>query len=97
MAQKSSRISRRRVLKAAGAAAVGGGTTALLGGAGHWPDTGGGTNDRRDSPRYVRLIETGQINMKVLAARTFSLSQAREAYQVCADRDVPATIVTPTA
>ena len=63
----------------------------------HWPGTGGGTNDRRDSPRHVRLMETGQIDMKVLAARTFPLNQAREAYQVCADREVPATIVAPNA
>ena len=63
----------------------------------HWPGTGGGTNDRRDSPRYVRLMETGQVNMKVLAARTYPLAQTREAYQVCADREVPATIVAPNA
>ena len=63
----------------------------------HWPGTGGGTNDRRDSPRHVRLMETGQINMKVLAARTYPLSQTREAYQVAADRDVPATIVAPNS
>jgi threonine dehydrogenase-like Zn-dependent dehydrogenase len=63
----------------------------------HWPGTGGGTNDRRDSGRYCRLMETGQINMKAIASRTFPLNQTREAYQVCADRDVVATIVTPNA
>jgi S-(hydroxymethyl)glutathione dehydrogenase/alcohol dehydrogenase len=63
----------------------------------HWPGTGGGTNDRRDSPRHVRLMETGQINMKALVGRTYPLNQAREAYQVAADRDVPATVVTPNA
>jgi S-(hydroxymethyl)glutathione dehydrogenase/alcohol dehydrogenase len=61
----------------------------------HWPGTGGGTNDRRDSQRYCRLMETGQINIKAIASRTYPLSQTREAYQVCADRDVVATIVTP--
>jgi S-(hydroxymethyl)glutathione dehydrogenase/alcohol dehydrogenase len=61
----------------------------------HWPGTGGGTNDRRDSARYVRLMETGQVNMKAIASATYPLSQTREAYQVCADRTVVATIVTP--
>ena len=42
-------------------------------------------------------METGQIDMKVFAARTFPLNQAREAYQVCVDREVPATIVAPNA
>lgn len=61
----------------------------------HWPGTGGGTNDRRDSQRYCRLMETGQINIKAIASRTYPLSETREAYQVCADREVVATIVTP--
>jgi hypothetical protein len=33
----------------------------------------------------------------VLAAQTFPLNQTREAYQVAADREVPATIVAPNA
>jgi threonine dehydrogenase-like Zn-dependent dehydrogenase len=61
----------------------------------HWPGTGGGTNDRRDSQRYCRLMETGQINLKAIASRTYPLSETREAYQVCADREVVTTIVTP--
>jgi S-(hydroxymethyl)glutathione dehydrogenase/alcohol dehydrogenase len=60
----------------------------------HWPGTGGGTNDRRDSPRHARLIETGQINLKATVGKTFPLSQAREAYQVCADRTLISTVVT---
>jgi S-(hydroxymethyl)glutathione dehydrogenase/alcohol dehydrogenase len=63
----------------------------------HWPGTGGGTNDRRDVPRYVRLMGTGQLNMKALASKTYPLSQTKEAYQACADRTVVATIVTPNA
>jgi S-(hydroxymethyl)glutathione dehydrogenase/alcohol dehydrogenase len=63
----------------------------------HLPGTGGGTNDRRDSGRYCRLMETGQIDMKTLAARTYPLSQTTEAYRVAADREVVATIVTPNA
>jgi S-(hydroxymethyl)glutathione dehydrogenase / alcohol dehydrogenase len=63
----------------------------------HWPGTAGGTNPRRDVPRYVRMMETGQLNMKVLASKTYPLSQARQAYQEAADRTVVATIVTPTS
>jgi S-(hydroxymethyl)glutathione dehydrogenase / alcohol dehydrogenase len=60
-----------------------------------WPGTGGGTNDWRDSYRYVRLMETGQLDMKTLAAASYPLDKAREAYQVAADRTVVATVVTP--
>ena len=62
-----------------------------------WAGTAGGTNDRRDVPRYVRLMETGQLNMNALVGRTYPLAQTREAYQVCADRTVIATVVTPNA
>jgi S-(hydroxymethyl)glutathione dehydrogenase/alcohol dehydrogenase len=62
----------------------------------HWPGTAGGTNPRRDVPRYVRMMETGQLNMKVLASKTYPLAQARQAYQDAADRTVVATIVTPS-
>ena len=61
----------------------------------HLPGTGGGTNDRRDSGRYCRLMETGQINMKAIASKTYPLSETREAYRVAADREVVATIITP--
>jgi S-(hydroxymethyl)glutathione dehydrogenase/alcohol dehydrogenase len=61
----------------------------------HWGGTDGGTNDRRDVPRYARLMETGQLNMKALASKTYPLTQTREAYQVCADRSVVATVITP--
>jgi S-(hydroxymethyl)glutathione dehydrogenase/alcohol dehydrogenase len=63
----------------------------------HWPGTGGGTNDRRDVPRFVKLMESGQLNMKALASKTYPLKQAKEAYQACADRTVVATIVAPNA
>jgi threonine dehydrogenase-like Zn-dependent dehydrogenase len=61
----------------------------------HWPGTAGGTNPRRDVPRYITLMETGQLNMKALASATYPLARAREAYQAAADRTVVATIVTP--
>ncbi len=61
----------------------------------HWPGTGGGTNDRRDTGRYLRLAETGQINLKALVGRTYPLSQTREAWEIIAERDVVATVVLP--
>ncbi len=61
----------------------------------HLPGTGGGTNDRRDSGRYCRLTETGQINLKALVGKTYPLSQTREAYLECAERDVISTVVLP--
>ena len=60
----------------------------------HWPGTGGGTNDRRDAPRHVRLMETGQIDMAASVGRTHPLSQSRQAYQECADRTIISTVVT---
>jgi S-(hydroxymethyl)glutathione dehydrogenase/alcohol dehydrogenase len=63
----------------------------------HWPGTAGGTNPRRDVPRYITMMETGQLNMKALASSTYPLARAREAYQAAADRLVVATIVTPNA
>ena len=62
----------------------------------HWPGTAGGTNPRRDVPRYITMMETGQLNMKALASATYPLARAREAYRAAADREVIATIVTPT-
>ncbi|MFK7917360.1 MAG: alcohol dehydrogenase catalytic domain-containing protein [Ilumatobacter sp.] len=61
----------------------------------HRPGTGGGTNDRRDTPKFVRLMETGQLDMKTLAARSYPLDDVVAAYQVCGDREVIATVVTP--
>jgi S-(hydroxymethyl)glutathione dehydrogenase/alcohol dehydrogenase len=60
-----------------------------------WAGTAGGTNDRRDTPRYVRLMETGQLNMKALVGKTYPLADTTQAYQDCADRTVVATVVTP--
>ena len=62
-----------------------------------WGGTCGGTNVRRDGPRYVRLMERGKLNMKVMAQKTYTLDQAREAYRVAMNREVVATIVKPNA
>jgi S-(hydroxymethyl)glutathione dehydrogenase/alcohol dehydrogenase len=67
-------------------------------GAKHWRGgTGGGTNIRRDVPRYVKLMERGKLNMKAMAQRTYSLAQATDAYRVAMNRELVATIVTPNA
>lgn len=65
------------------------------GGKHHRPGTGGGTNDRRDVPKYIRLMETGQLDLKSLASKTYSLDEASEAYRVCGHREMIATIVAP--
>jgi S-(hydroxymethyl)glutathione dehydrogenase / alcohol dehydrogenase len=59
--------------------------------------TGGGTNSRRDVPRYVRMMEAGKLDMKTLAAKTYSLKDSTEAYNVAMNRTVVATVVTPNA
>ena len=50
-----------------------------------------------DTPRYVRLMETGQLDMQALVGRTYPLTETTEAYQACADRTLIATVVTPNA
>jgi hypothetical protein len=42
-------------------------------------------------------METGQLDLKTLAAASYPLDKTREAYQAAADRTVVATVVTPTA
>ena len=59
--------------------------------------TCGGTNPRRDGPRFVKLMEAGKLDMKSLASQTYPLAQTTEAYRVAMNRTVVATIVTPNA
>jgi S-(hydroxymethyl)glutathione dehydrogenase/alcohol dehydrogenase len=60
----------------------------------HLPGTMGGCNPRRDSPRFIRLIETGQFDMKSISTATFPLDRARDAFQAAADRTtVSASVV----
>lgn len=63
----------------------------------HIPGSQGGFAARKEIPRLIRLIETGQFNMQALAPKTFSMDQARQAFQEAADRTVLVTAVTPTA
>ena len=60
----------------------------------HLPGTMGGCNPRRDSPRFIRLIETGQFDMKSISTATFPLDRVRDAFQAAADRTtVSASVV----
>ncbi|MEQ1575985.1 MAG: hypothetical protein ABL993_17250, partial [Vicinamibacterales bacterium] len=63
----------------------------------HIPGSQGGFGSRKEIPRLVRLIETGQFNMQALAPKTFPLSQTKQAFQEAADRTVMVTAVTPNS
>ena len=58
------------------------------------PGTMGGCNPRRDSPRFIRLIETGQFDMTSISTATFPLDRVKDAFQAAADRTtVSASVV----
>jgi len=46
----------------------------------------GGLNMMRDLPRFVRLMERGQLDLKPLVTSTWSLDQIKDALQVLSDR-----------
>lgn len=46
----------------------------------------GGLNMMRDLPRFVRLMERGQIDLKPLVTSTWRIDQVRQALQVLSDR-----------
>ena len=51
-------------------------------------------NMLRDLPRYVRLLEAGSFNGEALLGQTYSIDDAREAFQAVADRRVISAVVT---
>jgi S-(hydroxymethyl)glutathione dehydrogenase/alcohol dehydrogenase len=53
----------------------------------------GGMNMLADLPRFVRLIEGGQFDAEALLGRTYTLDQARQAFQDVADRTVVSAVV----
>jgi S-(hydroxymethyl)glutathione dehydrogenase / alcohol dehydrogenase len=59
------------------------------------PGSQGGFAARKEIPRLIRLIETGQFNMAAIAPKTFTLAQSRQAFQEAADRTVLVTAVLP--
>lgn len=54
----------------------------------------GGLHMLRDIPRYVRLIEKGEIDTKTMITARYPLERAREAVQAVADRTVLGAVVT---
>jgi S-(hydroxymethyl)glutathione dehydrogenase / alcohol dehydrogenase len=56
-----------------------------------------GTNALRDIPRFVRLADSGQFDVKSLATATFPLERAKDALQIVADRLTIAAVLTFSA
>jgi S-(hydroxymethyl)glutathione dehydrogenase/alcohol dehydrogenase len=48
----------------------------------------GGLHMMRDLPRYVKLMEKGLFDAKAIVTNTYSLDQARDAFQAVADRTI---------
>jgi Zn-dependent alcohol dehydrogenase len=51
-------------------------------------------NMMADLPRFVRLVETGQFDAETILGRTYTLDEARDAFQDAADRTVISAVVT---
>ncbi len=60
----------------------------------HHPGNMTGTNALRDIPRFVRLADSGQFNVKALATSTFPLDHAKRALQMVADRTTIGAVLT---
>ncbi len=56
----------------------------------------GGLNMMRDLPRFVRMIERGQLDLKPIVTSTWRLDQVRQALQVLSDRTEMCPVVTFT-
>ncbi|MBZ5577477.1 MAG: alcohol dehydrogenase catalytic domain-containing protein [Acidobacteriia bacterium] len=54
----------------------------------------GGLNMLRDIPRYVKLIERGEIDMKSMITATYPIERTREAIQAVGDRTVLGAVIT---
>jgi S-(hydroxymethyl)glutathione dehydrogenase/alcohol dehydrogenase len=54
----------------------------------------GGLHMLRDIPRYVRLIEKGEIDTKSMVTARYPLERTREAVQAVADRTTLGAVVT---
>jgi S-(hydroxymethyl)glutathione dehydrogenase/alcohol dehydrogenase len=55
---------------------------------------GGGTQARRDLPRFAQLMETGKFDAKSLITKTYKLTEIHKAYQEVADRTVISNMIT---
>ena len=56
----------------------------------------GGLNMMRDLPRFVKLIERGQIDLASLVTSTWKLDDIRQAFQVLSDRTEMCPVVVFT-
>ncbi|MFM2125501.1 MAG: hypothetical protein RL328_1952 [Acidobacteriota bacterium] len=54
----------------------------------------GGLHMLRDLPRYVKLIEKGEIDTKSMVTARYKLEQARDAVQAVADRTTLGAVIT---
>ncbi len=61
----------------------------------HHPGNLAGAQSKRDIPRFVKLIESGLFNAKLLATGIYPLEQARQAFEAAAYRTTIAAIVVP--
>ncbi len=48
----------------------------------------------RDLPRYVKLIEKGEIDTKAMVTARYPLERTREAVQAVADRTTLGAVIT---
>jgi S-(hydroxymethyl)glutathione dehydrogenase / alcohol dehydrogenase len=55
----------------------------------------GGQHPLRDIPRYVKLMETGQLDIAPLVTRTWPLERALEAFQAVGERSAVGAVITP--
>jgi Zn-dependent alcohol dehydrogenase len=55
---------------------------------------GGGTQARRDLPRFTALMQHGQFDAKTLITKTYKFKDIHQAYQEVADRTVISNIIT---
>ena len=60
----------------------------------HHASNYGGTNLKRDVPRYAKLLDLGQYDAKSIVGQTYGLERTDEAFQAVLDRSVVnATII----
>lgn len=68
---------------------------AINGGRTIWPGQQGGLQPFRDLPRFVRLVESGRVEVKALIEGTYPLDQCIDAVREIRDRTKIATVVLP--
>jgi len=69
------------------------GEWADLGGKSHHTMNSAGVNSHQDIPLLIKMIESGQFDVKSLITATYSFEEAKECYQAIADRTVISAFV----